>query len=183
MWKNKPVSDIDALWQALEPFAQNYTITRQAIRSYNERGRVSNTETKDFIRAFIQPGGQSINTDQQGKGRWVKADYSLYTVVPHYVSIGDIIHTPQWGDLKVHSLQDQRYQGMMSANLVRTTTTQHTSRKENCYHNLVLEQNSVIVCTTSYFCVSMETFYTLDSFLEPMNNQVETEHERTFSGH
>lgn len=32
-------------------------------------------------------------------------------------------------------------------------------------HNLVLGQNSGIGCTTSYFCVSMETFYTLDSFL------------------
>lgn len=54
-------------------------------------------------------------------------------------------------------------------------------KKIKLYDNLVLEQNSVIVCITSYFCVSMETFYTLDSFLEVMNNQVETEQKRTFS--
>jgi hypothetical protein len=134
MWKNKPVSDIDALWQVLEPLAEDYPITRETIRSYNDRGRVDNTITQDIVRAVIEPGGQSINTDSQGKGRRVKADYTLYTVVPHYISIGDIIHTPYWGDLKVHSLNDNRYQGMMVANLTRVGTTQQTSRTQNCLY-------------------------------------------------
>lgn len=131
MWKNKPISDVGALWQAIEPFAKEYDVTRQVISSYNEKGRVDNTCNKDCILAFIDPSARTISSSQSGTGRPVRAEYTLYTVVPHYISIGDVVHTATWGDLKVNGVDDKRYQGMMTATLQRLGTTQQSSRLHN----------------------------------------------------
>ena len=131
MWVNKPTSDVEALLQAIQPFLQEYTVVRQSIRSYNDRGRVDNVRTVETIRACIQPNTKQLNTEQSGKGRQIKATYTLYLVVPEYVNLGDVIHTPYWGDLKVDSLDDQRYQGMQTAQLVRTSTTESSIAQDN----------------------------------------------------
>ena len=131
MWVNQPVSDVEAFLQAIQPFMCKYSITRHAIRSYNERGRVSNVQVNNTVEAFIEPQQKQINTNSSGQGRRVSASYKLYAVVPQYVSIGDLIHTPNWGTLKVESLDDQRYQGVITANLTRTGTSEPTTAINN----------------------------------------------------
>ncbi len=131
MWKNQPSSDVHAFLQAIQPFMCKYAITRQAIKSYNERGRVANVAVKDTINAFIEPARKQLNTNSSGFGRRQTASYTLYTVVPEYISNGDLIFTPMWGVLKVESVDDIRYQGVITANLVRTSTTEPSSATNN----------------------------------------------------
>lgn len=123
MWENKPTSDVNALLQAMQPFMRTYDITRSAIRGYNNRGRVDNVVVKNTVKAYIYPSNKRINTNSEGHGRWVTAEYELVAVVPEYVSINDIITTREFGRLKVIAVTDLRYQGTMSAALVRVGTT------------------------------------------------------------
>lgn len=131
MWVNKPVSDVEALQQAIQPFIQTYNITRNVVRSYNNRGRVDNLKQNSTVCAAIIPGSKQLNTQQQGQGRQATASYTIYVVVPEYISLGDLIHTPHWGTLKVQNLDDNRYQGMMSGTLVRTGTTESSCANDN----------------------------------------------------
>lgn len=131
MWENKPVSDVMALAQAMEPFMETYDIMRSSIRGYNSRGRVDNVNIKGTVRGLIQPSGKRINTNQEGLGRWVTADYEITCVVPEYVSMGDLIFTKNYGVLKVISVEDLRYQGTISAALVRTGTTEQINANDN----------------------------------------------------
>ena len=131
MWKNQPSSDVNAFLQAIQPFMQRYKIDRHTVRSYNQRGRVSNIVVKETVNAFIEPLQKQLNTNSSGLGRRQTASYKLYTVSPEYVSNGDLIYTPNWGVLKVDSLDDARYQGVISANLVRTGTSEPSSSTNN----------------------------------------------------
>lgn len=115
--------DKDGFFQALQPFIQKYKIMRNAIRGYNERGRVDNVNSKDTIVAAIIPESKRINTNNEGMGRRITSDYTLYCVLPEYVSMGDIIATP-YGTLKVVQIPNEGFQGIMQASLVRTGTTE-----------------------------------------------------------
>lgn len=131
MWSNKPVSDVEALQQAVQPFIQPFTIERHKIRNYNERGRVDDVVKCEKLYAFIKPSTKNINTQSDGMGRRVTASYSIIAVVPEYFEENDIIHHPIYGRLKVTSVSDNRYQGMMSGTLVRTGTTESSTSRAN----------------------------------------------------
>lgn len=129
MWNNV-TSDIMALKQALQPLCQQYNIRRNVIRNYNERGRVENISRVDVIKGAVVPGSTRINTNVDGKGRWVTSDYDIYITNPYYIEVGDIIET-QYGNLKVQSLTDYRQFGMMQGALVHTTTTHKQTQFDN----------------------------------------------------
>ena len=131
MWVNQPSSDVEAFLQAIQPFMCCYKITRQSIKNYNQRGRVANVTVNETINAFIEPLQKQLNTNSSGHGRRQTASYKLYAVCPEYVSNGDLIITPHWGILKVDSVDDQRFQGVITANLVRTGTSEPSSSVNN----------------------------------------------------
>jgi len=124
--------DITGFVQAIQPLVSEYKIKRTVLPSYDINGRVSNTNRIDSVYGFIQPGGKRINTNTgDGMGRWVTADYTIYCVLPNYVSMGDLIFTPTYGTLKVVSVEDLRSFGVMNASLTRTSTTDPSSATNN----------------------------------------------------
>lgn len=129
MWNNV-ASDAIALKQTLMPLLRKYKIRRNLILNYNDRGRVENTSRVDIIEAAIIPGSTRINTNVDGKGRWVTSDYDIYCVIPNYFERGDLIET-QYGVLKVQTLIDNREFGMMQGALVHTSTTHAQSQFDN----------------------------------------------------
>lgn len=132
MWSNKPISDVEALQQAIQPFLQQYEVIRHKVQTYNERGRVDDIVKKETITAFIKPNGSRLNTQQpEGMGRRVTNDYTITCVVPEYFNQGDIIIHPVYGRLKVNTINDNRYQGMMSGGLIRTGTTNNKKAQSN----------------------------------------------------
>lgn len=117
------IVDKDAFYQALLPFVKSYIIKRSAIPGYNEHGRVDNTRINTQISAAIIPESKRINTNNEGMGRRIVSEYTLYCVLPNYVSMGDLIAS-DYGTLKVIAIPNEGFQGVIQASLVRTGTSE-----------------------------------------------------------
>lgn len=123
--------DIEALKQVIYTFGKTYTIHRNKIVGINERGRVTNVKKDEPIFAVILPSNKRINTNSDGKGRWITAECEISCVIPQYFALNDIIDVPGRGRMKVISLQDFREYGVMTGSLVRTGTTDRETPYDN----------------------------------------------------
>ena len=138
MWKTKLGSDAIAFKQAILPFADKYIIERVTVRDYDDRGRVENITKPEYITAAIIPSGsRSGELDSNGFGRRQNAGYGIYAFLPQYFEMGDVIYHPIWGRMRVTSIDDSRYQGVISGTLQRTGTTESSKS----YGNKVYEQD------------------------------------------
>lgn len=123
--------DIEALKQVIYTFGKIYKINRAKIVGINERGRVTNVITREDLFACILPSNKRINTNNDGKGRWITAEAEISCVIPQYFGINDIIEVPGRGRMKVVSLNDLREYGVMTGALVRTGTTDRETPYDN----------------------------------------------------
>lgn len=123
--------DIESLKQVIYTFGKVYKINRSKITGINVRGRVDNITVKEDLFACILPSNKRINTNNDGKGRWITAEAEISCVIPQYFSINDIIEVPGRGRMKVVSIQDLREYGVMTGSLVRTGTTDPESTGSN----------------------------------------------------
>lgn len=128
---NNAVQDIEALTQLIQSFGHHYKIQRKKIVGINDRGRLEDVKQWDTVFGVVQPYNKRINTNNDGKGRWVLSDTEITVVNPEYVSMGDIIKIPGKGNMIVISIQDYRDLGAMVANLIRTGTTDRVSNRDN----------------------------------------------------
>jgi hypothetical protein len=57
--------------------------------------------------------------NSEGNGEWITSEFQAFVVNPDYICFDDIFVTNEFGNLRVASVTDNRFQGTMSAQLVR----------------------------------------------------------------
>ena len=118
------ISDIQALKQALQQLgAKEYKVIRKIVRGFNNYGRPDVAEVEAKVYAVIQPSNKRIEIDVNGNGEWVTSEFSIIVVEPDFICSDDIFITKEYGELKIIALNDNRYQGSMSAEAIRRNAT------------------------------------------------------------
>lgn len=110
--------NLQAWRQAIELSGSLYKVRRAIVNSFDEKGRPNNEETIDYIPLAIVPvGDYSVNRKEQGS--WTAESYDVSYVYPDYLRVEEVIEHPNYGLLKVISVNDMREYGISTAKAVR----------------------------------------------------------------
>lgn len=109
---------IQALRQALSLTSDRYKVYRQVTNHFDEKGRPDSKEQIEYVELSIIPSGE-IRIDQKEQGSWNTQSFSISYVYPEYLRGEDIIEHPEYGKLRVTSINDMREFGISSATAVR----------------------------------------------------------------
>lgn len=110
--------DLQSWRQALELSSSFYKVKRAVVNYYDEKGRPNNKEEIDWVPLSIIPAGD-YTCNRKEQGSWTAESYKVSYVYPEYLRVEEIIEHPNYGSLKVISLDDQREYGVSTATAVR----------------------------------------------------------------
>lgn len=110
--------DLQAFRQAIELTSSMYKVTRASINEYDEKGRPNNKEEVIYMAMSIVPVGD-MRIDRKGQGTWVAESFKINYIYPDYLRGEEIIEHPNYGLLRVLSVNDMREYGVMEATAVR----------------------------------------------------------------
>lgn len=110
--------DLQAWRQVLTTSASCYKVIRQVTNRFDDKGRPYNKEEIQYIPMTIIPNGDySVNRREQGS--WTAERFTVAYVYPDYLRVEDIIEHPNYGRLRILSINDMREYGVSSASAVR----------------------------------------------------------------
>lgn len=118
--------DLQALRQALSLSGAYYKVVRQVTNHFNEKGRPDSKQQIEFIEMAIIPTG-NYNVDMKEQGGWTAESFEATYIYPDYLQVEDIIEHPNYGKLKVISVEDKREYGASKANTVRLDSVRKTN--------------------------------------------------------
>lgn len=120
--------DLQAWRQALELTSSCYKVTRQITNRYDEKGRPNNKEEIQYIPMTIIPDGD-YRVDRKEQGSWTVENFKISYVYPDYLRVEDIIEHPNYGILRVMSINDMREYGISTASAVRINSIRNVRNK------------------------------------------------------
>lgn len=110
--------DLQSWRQALATSASCYKVIRQITNRYDDKGRPNNKEEAQWVAMSIIPAGDySVNRRDQGS--WTSERFKVSYVYPDYLRVEDIIEHPNYGRLRILSIDDMREYGVSTATAVR----------------------------------------------------------------
>lgn len=113
--------NLQAWRQAIELHGSFYKVRRAVVNSFDEKGRPNNEEKIDYIPLAIVPKGDySCNRKEQGS--WTAESFEVSYVYPDYLRVEEYIEHPNYGDLRVISINDMREYGISTATAVRVNS-------------------------------------------------------------
>ena len=127
MPKNNPTHnlyskpDLQAFRQALSLTSAMYKVKRQVTNHFNDKGRPDSKEQITYVELAITPDGD-YRVNQKEQGSWTAENYKISYVYPDYLMVEDIVYHPNYGELRVMSIDDKREYGVSSASAVRVNS-------------------------------------------------------------
>lgn len=110
--------DLQSLRQALSLTSARYKVVRQVTNHFNEKGRPDSKEQIEYIEMSIVPNG-TYTVNQKEQGSWTAESYEISYIYPEYLRVEDIVEHPNYGKLRVLSINDMREFGVSTATAVR----------------------------------------------------------------
>lgn len=110
--------NLQAWRQSIELSGSFYKVKRAIVNNFDEKGRPNNEEKIDYIPLAIIPNGD-YTCIRKGQGSWTAESYSISYVYPDYLRVEEIIEHPNYGPLRVISVNDMREYGISTATAVR----------------------------------------------------------------
>lgn len=130
MPKNSPTHnlyskpDLQAFRQALSLTSAMYKVKRQITNHFNDKGRPDSKEQITYLNLAIVPNGD-YTVNQKEQGSWTAESFKISYVYPDYLLTEDIVYHPNYGELRVISIEDMREYGVSSATAVRVNSIRH----------------------------------------------------------